>query len=132
MVMPRPRLLPTRALATLLLVALALAGGPAAHALASSPAADVIVQAASVDVAAHVDPQAVASLAAHGAHAVPDAIVHPTAASYSANTVDTQVAALNPGANLDPTAGAGSTVALIDTGVAVTPDLEGHVVRGLD
>jgi serine protease AprX len=154
MVMPLPRLFPARALATLVLIALALAGVPAAHALASDPAAAVIVQAASVDdaaqavhavggtvdlslpliggVAAHVDPQAVASLAAHGARAVPDAIVHPTAASYSANTVDPQVAALNPGPNLDPDAGDGSTVALIDTGVAVTPDLQGRVVRGLD
>ena len=150
----RPRFSFTRTFALVTLVALAIAGAPAAHALASGPSVGVIVSGAGPDaaaravdavggtvdlalplvggVAAHVDRGALATLTATGLHVVPDAVVRPTGATYTAADVDNQVAALDPGTDLDPNAGAGTVVALVDTGVANTPDLRGRLVRGPD
>src|SRR5690242_8964465 len=56
----------------------------------------------------------------------------PTAA-YSAADVDTQISALDPGAELAPDGGQGVGVALVDTGVANTADIPAsRLVRGPD
>jgi serine protease AprX len=135
---------------------LALAGMPAAHAAETSPSSAVIVEARNTDaaaaavhavdgrvdmmlplvngVAAHVDASGITALEADTqVQVVPDAVMHPTSATFSASSVDTQVAALDPRDDLSPDAGRGVTVALIDTGVSDTPDLQGNrLVRGID
>ncbi|HET9727991.1 MAG TPA: S8 family serine peptidase, partial [Acidimicrobiia bacterium] len=63
---------------------------------------------------------------------VPDATMHPTGLSFDASAVDNDVAAMHPGADWGPDAGAGVGVALIDTGVADTPGLTGRLVRSPD
>ena len=138
-------------------VALALPGAPAAFAAGGGPSHAVIVEGASVAAATH----AVERSRRHGRHAVaarrtasprtstptgwphsvrttrvvvvPDLVLHPKSKSFDAGAVDTQIAALDPGASFSPDAGHGVAVALVDTGVANTPDLRGsRFVRGPD
>ncbi len=140
-------------------VALAASGVVAAapaHASTGGASANVIVEAASADaaatavtsvggtvalqlpvvsaVSASVPADRVADLAAEqGVVVVPDVALHPTSASFDASSVDTQVATLDPGPSWGPDAGAGVGVALIDTGVANTPDISGdRLVRSPD
>ncbi len=85
-------------------------------------------------VAAHLSPGALATLEADPAVRVaPDADLHPTSASFAAAAADTQINAIDPPADWSPDAGRGVGVALVDTGVADTPDLRGsRLVRGPD
>jgi len=95
-------------------------------------------------VAAHVSPAGIAALEANTALVVvPDATVKPTGASFrpgparsgssSAPAVDTQISAIDPPPGWSPDAGRGVTVALVDTGVMSSPDLQGdRLVRGPD
>jgi serine protease AprX len=85
-------------------------------------------------VAAHVSAGGIAALATNPALQVtPDAPLHPTSDSFDASVLDTQLAAINPGSNWSPDAGRGVGVALVDTGVADTPDLNGsRLVRSPD
>ncbi len=139
-----------------MVLALALAYAPCAHALASGPQQSVIVEADSMEaainavhavggrvdlalpivhgVAAHVDAAGAAALFANDrVHVFPDAVLHPTGATFGAASADTQLAALDPGPDSTPDAGRGVAVALIDTGVSDTPDLRGsRLVRGPD
>jgi serine protease AprX len=81
-----------------------------------------------------VNASQLAALAANAdVQVAPDADLHPTGATYGVADVDTHIAALDPGPELAPDGGAGVAVALIDTGVADTPDLKGaRLVRGPD
>ncbi|HWS48106.1 MAG TPA: S8 family serine peptidase, partial [Acidimicrobiia bacterium] len=85
-------------------------------------------------VAAHVTADALAALEANPALRVtPDVTLHPTGGSFDAAAVDAQVAAVDPGPDWSPDAGRGVGVALVDTGVADTPDLRGsRLVRSPD
>jgi serine protease AprX len=152
-----PRRFFDRVVSGVALAGLTTVGLPAAAlAAASGPAIAVIVEAHSVGaagaavaavdghtdlqlpliaaVSAHVDADQFHALADNPNVAVmPDATMHPTSLSYSAANVDTQVAALDPGSDLSPNAGQGVGVALIDTGVTATPDLNGsRLVQGPD
>jgi serine protease AprX len=133
----------------------ALSAAPAHAADAGAPRA-VIVQAANTEaaassvesvggtvdlslpiiagVAAHVSAGGIATLGAIPAlHVTDDAAMHPTSDAFDASVLDTQVAAINPGATWSPDAGRGVGVALVDTGVADTPDLNGaRLVRSPD
>jgi serine protease AprX len=134
-------------------IAAACIGAPAAHA---SETDAVIVSAATTDAAAravrgvgasvetrldivdavatHVNATQLAALQANANVSVaPDADLHPTGDSYGVADVDTHIAALDPGPELAPDGGDGVAVALIDTGVADTPDLKGaRLVRSPD
>ena len=129
---------------------------PAAHAVDNGPSEAVIVSAASTDAAAHavhavgatvetrldlvaavathVNGAQLATLSANAnVQVAPDAELHPTGATYGVADVDNHIAALDPGPELAPDGGAGVAVALVDTGVADTPDLKGdRLVRGPD
>ena len=90
-------------------------------------------------VSAHVPAAALGALAANPMlNVVADATVRPTGASFravseSAAGVDPQIGALDVPAGWSPDAGRGVAVALVDTGVADTPDLHGdRLVRGPD
>lgn len=98
-------------------------------------------------VAARVGPTALAALEANPTLGIaPDTTLRPTSGSFSAAPsigqsmgarngppVDTQIAALDVPADWSPDAGRGVAVALVDTGVADTPDLNGsRLVRGPD
>jgi serine protease AprX len=110
-------------------------------------------------VAAHVHAGELAVLDAEPAlRVMPDATLHPTGASFSASPadakrdgsghddsrlggsgsaaspgVDPQLAALDLGDDWSPTAGRGTAIALVDTGVSETPDLRGNrLVKGPD
>jgi serine protease AprX len=85
-------------------------------------------------VAAHVTAGGIAMLGANPSlHVTADAAMRPTSDSFDASALDTQVAAINPGATWSPDAGRGVGVALVDTGVADTPDLHGsRLVRSPD
>jgi serine protease AprX len=151
----------TLALSTVTLSTVGVSVAPAAHALAGAPTESVIVGAASITaaanavvavggtvelalplvhaVAARVGPSGLATLEANPTLGVaPDATLRPTSASFNAATptatpVDTQIAAMDPPAGWTPDAGHGVAVALVDTGVADTPDLNGsRLVRGPD
>jgi serine protease AprX len=68
-----------------------------------------------------------------GINVTPDVAMHPTGLSFAAANADTQIAALNPGIDYSASGGQGMTVALLDTGVADTPDLHGdRLVRSPD
>jgi len=147
-----------RAAVALTITTVSLSASPAAHAAPapSGPDASVIVEATSVEaatnaveavggkvglalpivdgVSARVAPAGVAVLEADPTLLVmADATVHPTGASFSTAAVDTQISALHPPADWSPDAGRGVAVALVDTGVADTPDLHGpRLVRGAD
>jgi serine protease AprX len=133
------------------------AGGAApGRASVSGSVRPVIVQAATVDaaaravaqvggtvdqslpiiagVAARVSPEGIATLDAMANTAVtPDGVMHPTATAFDASAVDTQVAALDPGATWSTDSGQGIGVALVDTGVADTTDLHApRLVRAPD
>ncbi len=138
------------------LVGMGVSGTTRAFAVPAGPPVAVIVEAQSVaaaaravasvggtvettlplvnGVAAEVDADRVTTLRAGGTvRVVPDLVLQPTSASFGDGSVDSQVAALDPGADATPDAGRGVTVALVDTGVAVTPDLRGNrLVRGPD
>jgi serine protease AprX len=145
-----------RAGVALTLATVSLVVAPAAHAAVDGPAEPVIVSAASVAaatnavgaaggtvdlalpivdaVAGHVGPAGLAALESDpSVDVAPDTTVHPTSASFSAAALDSQIAAMDPPADWSPDAGRGVAVALIDTGVADTPDLDGsRLVRGPD
>jgi serine protease AprX len=147
-----------RGSAAFALFAVSFAAMPAAHAVDSGPTEAVIVEAASVraataavtavggtvdqvlpivdGVAAHIGADGLTALAANPTLlVVPDATLRPTGASFGAAApgVDTQISAINPPADWSPDAGRGVTVALVDTGVSPTPDLNGsRLVRGPD
>jgi serine protease AprX len=132
-----------------------LAGATPARAQQGTPRA-VIVQAATVEAAsravasvggtvdaslpiiagaaAHVTDAGIAVLGAMSSvHVTSDAVLRPTGAAFDAAAVDTQVAAIDPGATWSPDAGRGVGVALVDTGVADTPDLHApRLVRSPD
>jgi serine protease AprX len=84
-------------------------------------------------VGATVPTSAIAHLEAKGMVVTPNAKAHVVSDGFGGpapvNT-DPQLQALNLVA--DPTAGHGVAVALLDTGVANTPDLNGRLVRGPD
>ena len=80
-------------------------------------------------VAATLSEPAAERLAVSGFGVAPDAPAHVTSADFS---TDPQLDAVDPGTHWDLTAGAGVGVALVDTGVAETPDLQGRLVRGVD
>jgi serine protease AprX len=84
-------------------------------------------------VAAVVDSRAVGALDARpDIQVVPDATLEPVDASFPA-TGSAQLGALDPGPRWTLDSGAGVGVALVDTGVADTPDLTGdRLVRGPD
>ena len=84
--------------------------------------------------AAHVTPAGITALdAMPSVQVTPDVALHPTAAAFDPATVDTQLAAVDPGAGWSPDAGKGVGVALVDTGVADTPDLHApRLVRAPD
>ncbi len=145
-----------RAGAVITLLTVSLTATPAAHAADDGPSAAVIVEARSVaaatnavesvgggvdlalplvdGVSAHVRPDALALLEADPMlRVVPDTPLHSTSASFDAASTDTQLATLDPPAGWSPEAGRGVAVALVDTGVADTPDLNGsRLVRGPD
>lgn len=84
-------------------------------------------------VAARVDDAALAALAADASLRVtPDLVLHATSADFDAAAHDVQLAALDPGDDWSADAGEGVGVALVDTGVADSPDLAGRLVRGPD
>jgi serine protease AprX len=142
-------------LLALVLAASVSAGATPARAFAGTRRA-VVVQAASVEAAAHaitsvggtVDaPLAIISgAAAHVTDAgiaalrelgsvsvTPDVVLHPTGLTFDGSTVDTQIAAIDPGVTWSPDTGRGIGVALVDTGVADTPDLHApRLVRAPD
>jgi serine protease AprX len=145
---------PAPVLLALILTASALVGVTPAHAAQSTRA--VIVQATSVGAAARavasvggtvneslpiiagaaarVSDAGIAALRAMpSVHVTLDRVLHPTAMSFDPSTVDTQVAAIDPGSTWSPDAGRGVGVALVDTGVADTPDLHApRLVRAPD
>jgi serine protease AprX len=145
---------PAPVLLALILTASALVGVTPARAAQSTRA--VIVQATSVGAAARavasvggkveaslpiiagaaarVTDTGIAALRAMpSVHVTLDRVLHPTAMSFDPSTVDTQVAAIDPGATWSPDAGRGVGVALVDTGVADTPDLHApRLVRAPD
>ncbi len=144
------------AVAALMLTAPLLAAAPGAHAAATGAPRAVIVQAASVDaairsvaavggtvdetltiisgVSARVPAAGIAVLTAMPAvHVTPDAVLHPTSNSFDASAIDTQIAAIDPGASWSKSTGSGVGVALVDTGVANTTDLHApRLVRSPD
>jgi len=72
-------------------------------------------------VAARVTAGGIAILGANPSlHVTADAAMRPTSDSFDASALDTQVAAINPGATWSPDAGRGVGVALVDTGVVDT------------
>jgi serine protease AprX len=92
-------------------------------------------------VSAVVDPAALATLESNPSlTVVPDAALHATSGSFDAAStaapapgLDTQLRAMDIGSGWSPTAGRGVGVALVDTGVANTPDLRGsRLVRSPD
>ena len=84
-------------------------------------------------VAARVDDAALAALTADTSLRVtPDLVLHATSADFDADAHDVQLAALDPGDDWSADAGEGIGVALVDTGVADSPDLTGRLVRGPD
>ena len=84
-------------------------------------------------VAASVDADALAMLGRDAdVRVAPDATMHPTGLSFGPEAASPQVAASDPGASWGSDAGQGVGVALIDTGVADTPDLQGRLVRAAD
>jgi len=148
------RLVRRTLLATLAVTVTALPlAGTAAHAT-GGPSVDVVVRGASVEaagqavqraggdvgltlalvngVSAHVPQSAVAGLEAEGFSVVPDAAAHVVADDFDPTAYDTSLGAIDPGAGWGSDAGKGIGVALVDTGVANTPDLAGRLVRGPD
>jgi serine protease AprX len=85
-------------------------------------------------VAAHVASDNVALLDnMAGVTVSPDIAMHATSTSFSASSADTQISAMDPGGDYSADAGRGISVALLDTGVADTPDLNGsRLVRSPD
>jgi serine protease AprX len=90
-------------------------------------------------VSAVVDPEALVTLESDASvHVIPDATIHPTSNSFGGDPTDTpdldpQLDAMGTAGEWSPTAGQGVAVALVDTGVADTPDLHGsRLVRGPD
>ena len=97
-------------------------------------------------VAAHVPAAGLTALGANPlVRVMADARLHPTGSSFRgsassgpdrtapAAALDPQIAALDLPDAWTPAAGRGATIALVDTGVAATPDLNGNrLVRGPD
>jgi serine protease AprX len=90
-------------------------------------------------VSAVVDPSALATLESNPAlTVVPDATLHATSGSFTASSaassgLDPQLRAMGLGSGWSSTAGRGVGVALVDTGVADTPDLRApRLVRAPD
>jgi serine protease AprX len=84
-------------------------------------------------VSATVPTAAIVHLEAQGLLVSPDAKARVASDTYGGATTpstDPQVLALNLAG--DPNAGQGVAVALVDTGVANTPDLNGRLIRGPD
>jgi serine protease AprX len=148
------RLVRRTLLATLAVTVTALPlAGTAAHAT-GGPSVDVVVRGASVEaagqavqraggdvgltlalvngVSARVPQSAVAGLEAEGFSVVPDAAAHVVADDFDPAAFDASLGAIDPGAGWGSDAGEGIGVALVDTGVADTPDLAGRLVRGPD
>jgi serine protease AprX len=146
----------TRILVALVLVGTGIASATPAHASDGGAPRAVIVEAASSEaaarsvesvggtvdlslpiiaaVAAHVSDDGIAALDPNPTlHVTPDAAMHSTSDSFDASVLDPQVAAINPGATWSSDAGSGVGIALVDTGVADTPDLNGsRLVRSPD
>ena len=105
----------------------------AAHAVEAAGAHVTLYLDAVNGVAASVDADALATLGQDaGVRVAPDATLHPTGLSFGPEAASPQVAATDPAANWGSDAGRGVGVALIDTGVADTPDLQGRLVRAAD
>lgn len=145
-----------RVLAALALMGAALAGATPARASDGGERRAVIVSAANLEVAARavvsvggtvdrslpvigavaarVSADGIAALSTNPEILVTaDAVLHPTSDSFDASVLDPQVAAIDPGPSWSPDAGRGVGVALVDTGVADTPDLHGvRLVRSPD
>jgi serine protease AprX len=93
-------------------------------------------------VSAVVDPAALATLQSDpSVEVTPDATLHATSGSFGAASsssppapgLDPQLRAIGVGSDSSPDAGRGISVALVDTGVADTPDLHGsRLVRAPD
>ena len=89
-------------------------------------------------VAATVPGSALGALQGAGLVVSTDATVGPTASSPTSgppgdgSDVNAQVTALHPGVTGGPGAGAGTTVGLIDTGIAPHEDLAGRLQAGID
>src|SRR3954451_13449000 len=148
------RLIRRTLVATLAVTAAALPlAGTAGHASAG-PSVEVVVRGASVEAAGQavqraggavglalplvdgvggrVPQSAVAGLQAAGFSVVPDAPAHVVAGDFDPSGYDVSLGAIDPGAGWGSDAGNGIGVALVDTGVADTPDLAGRLVRGPD
>src|SRR5438105_6559814 len=83
--------------------------------------------------AARIGPAAAARLATAAVRVVRDMRIPVSSAGFApGSALDTQLSALDPGPGWSLQAGSGVGVALVDTGVAETPDLRGRVVRGPD
>jgi len=83
-------------------------------------------------VHATVSVQTAARLTAAGLHVTPNRSVRLSSAAFDSDPRAAQLAALNLGATSSPTGGAGVAVAIVDTGVADVPGLEGRVMHGAD
>jgi serine protease AprX len=83
-------------------------------------------------VAASVPSSAVDALQAAGLSVVPDAPAKVVGTDYVTTGGGVQIDAMDPGPAWDRTAGNNIGVALVDTGVADSPDLAGRLVRGPD
>ncbi|HMC41977.1 MAG TPA: hypothetical protein VKI20_03125, partial [Acidimicrobiales bacterium] len=85
-------------------------------------------------VAARIGRSTAARLATAAVKVLPDIRIPVSSGGFGTGnaTFDAQISAINPGPGWSLDSGAGVGVALVDTGVADTPDLAGHVVRGPD
>ena len=83
-------------------------------------------------VAASVRPATAARLGRLGFAVTADAPVALSSSSFAPASAEVQLQASRPGPRWEPSAGEGVGVALVDTGVADVPELEGRVVRGPD
>jgi serine protease AprX len=139
-----------------LIVALTAPGALVAASAAATEDVRIVVQAGAIDdaaalvaahggivesrlpligaVAATVDPTVADRLATHvGVTVTPDVVVDFASTTLAAPPAgDLQLQAMNPPADWSPETGSGVGIALIDTGVADLPALEGRVVRAVD
>ncbi|TML42179.1 MAG: hypothetical protein E6G27_05215, partial [Actinobacteria bacterium] len=84
-------------------------------------------------VAARIGPAAAARLATAAVRVVRDIKIPVSSAGFAPSiALDSQLSAVNPGPDWSRQAGSGVGVALVDTGVAPSTDLDGRVVRGPD
>jgi len=86
----------------------------------------------SADPALRVTPDLVLAVTSDDSKTSDDRKQSDHAGTSESSTHDVQLAALDPGDKWSSDAGAGVGVALVDTGVADTPDIVGRLVRGPD